>query len=230
LDLTTLNGSGTVSLTSGSGYPLTGGKLVNVAGVTGWIGYASRSGNTLNGCTYYGTQTNTIASGAAVQWGQDAAHPTWEMGAPSAPGMMRYYANVNRAFLSFLDWGTANTDHPSTDFTAVAPMHIVCTYDDATGIADWFVNGRSQGQQGPYGYFADLEGASGPGTSTRFPVAYDPYAGDGLFQVGWRGGAPLYPNPGNTEVYYGRISDVAVHERVLDPDEVDFLYRCGKPS
>lgn len=130
-------------------------------------------------------------------------HPTWEMGALGGKQMMRFYPNVETYPLGWVDWGTPNTDHPHSAFELNVATHIVCTYDDATGLAEWFVNGNSQGQQGPLGFFDT-------------PLAYNTVRSPGNFQVGWRGNFTT-PNP---ETYGGFIDKIAVYERILTREEI----------
>jgi hypothetical protein len=140
-----------------------------------------------------------------------APHPTWEMG---AGGLMRYYPTVNTFPVGWVDWGSPNTGHPNTDFDPGPWTHIVCTFDDNTGEAEWWVDGVSQGKQD---------------ASNAFAVSswgYDA-ADAGFFQWGWRGGAPLFPNPGNTEVWGGLVDMVAVYEYILTPEQIERHYRAG---
>jgi hypothetical protein len=132
-----------------------------------------------------------------------APHPTWEMGVE----MMRFYANVNTFPVGWVDWGSENTGHPLSPFQPGVPTHLVCTFDDATGLANYYINGHSQGQQGPNGF---------AGVAMHYSTAASP----GLFQVGWRGGSGLFPNPGNTEVFGGYMDKIAVYPYVLDPYQV----------
>ncbi len=130
----------------------------------------------------------------------DTYHPTWEMG---ANGMMRYYPNVATFPTGWVDWGTDNTDHPWSDFELNTATMIHCTYDDATGLAEFFVNGNSHGVQGPLGFF---------GT----PLAYNTVGDPGVLQIGWRGS---YSTP-NTECYGGFMDKIAVYERILTREEI----------
>lgn len=132
-----------------------------------------------------------------------APHPTWEMGVE----MMRFYPNVNTFPVGWVDWGTANTGHPLSPFQPGVATHLVCTFDDATGLANYYINGHSQGEQGPNGFFD---------AALHYSTVADP----GLFQVGWRGGPGLAPNPGNTEVFGGYMDKIAVYPYVLNPSQV----------
>lgn len=132
-----------------------------------------------------------------------APHPTWEMGVD----LMRFYPNVNTFPTGWVDWGSENTGHPLTAFQHDVPVHMVCTFDDATGKANWYLNGHPQGEQGPNGFF---------GTALHYSTAADP----GLFQVGWRGGAGMAPNPGNTEVFGGYMDKIAVYPYILSDYQV----------
>ncbi len=138
-------------------------------------------------------------------------HPTWEMG---ASGLMRYYAKVNTYPVGWIDWGSVNTGHPRTDFTLNAAHHIVCTFNDQTGVADWWIDGVSQGPQGPSAY---------SGATLKYDTVTDP----GLFQFGWRGGNPPFPNPGNAEVYGGYVDEIAVYEYILSPAQIRKHHRAG---
>ena len=152
----------------------------------------------------------TIFSGDGDTGSPATPHPTWEMG---ADGLMRFYANVRTFPFGWVDWGSDNTQHPMTIFELNVATHMVCTYDDSTGIAEWWINGKSMGKQGPIGYFG-------------VRMAYDTVYDAGHFQVGWRGGAGFFPDPGNTETYGGFIDKIAVYERILTEPEIRAHYRA----
>lgn len=214
---TTLTGAhgpfpvGTITVGSTAGFPASGDDL-NIVGITGSISYSSKNATQFLGCV---GGSGSAINGAAVTYGVTANHPTWEMG---ANGMMRYYADVNRypaGFVGFVDWGSANTGHPASIFRPYQPMHIVCTFDDSSGVAEFWVNGISMGKQGPYGYL-----------SGTWPMAYSELGCD-VFQFGWRGDVNLFPNPGNTEVYGGYAQKLAIYERILTESEIVAHARAG---
>lgn len=154
----------------------------------------------------------TIFSGSGAGAGGEPSsttspHPTWEMG---ADGMMRFYPNVETFPIGWVDWGNSNTGFPYSSFALNVATHIVCTYDDSAGVAEWFINGVSMGRQGPTGY------AGGA-------LAYNAVRDPGLFQVGWRGN---FTTP-NAEVYGGFIDKVAVYEYILTPEQIARHYRAG---
>lgn len=133
---------------------------------------------------------------------------TWEMG---ADGMMRFYPNVETYPLGWVDWGNDNTGFPDTDFLLATRTHMLCKYNDQRKIAEWVINGRSQGVQKYRGYL-DVD------------LAVNRLRDPGLFQVGWRGG---YATP-NTEVLQAFIDEIAVYPRWLDHGEGDLHYRFGR--
>lgn len=158
-------------------------------------------------------QTIFSTSGGTGTPGPSTSHEmTWEMGHDPTSGgqMMRFYANVATYPFGFVDWGAETTGHPGpSPFLLFERNFIVCTFDDATGIAEWYVNGKSQGKQGPVGYL---------GSAMHYNVT-DP----GLFQFGWRGN---YTVP-NTEVFGGFADKIMVVERILTAEEIDVLWRAG---
>jgi hypothetical protein len=124
-----------------------------------------------------------------------------------AGDMMRFYPNVNKFPVGWVDWGNTNTGHPNSTFELNENMHMVCQFDDTTGIAEWWLNGVSMGKQGPRGFFNEPLGYA-----SRTQPGLDP----GFFQFGFRGN---FTDP-NTEVYGGFVDKVAVYEYLLTQDQI----------
>ena len=154
----------------------------------------------------FATLFSASGTGSGDPGATNSPEPTWEMG---PDGMMRFYANVETYPLTWMDWGTANTGFPDTDFQLNVPTHLVCIYDDTTGEAEWYVNGVSQGRQST-GYL---------GGTPAYNTVRDP----GYFQVGWRGG---YTTP-NPEVFGGLVDEIAVYEYELSPSQILDHYQAG---
>lgn len=160
-------------------------------------------------------------------------HPTWEIGSnniavnpewPQGSQLMRFYGRVSTYPAAFRDWGNTNTGHERCDLKPTdsgAIQHLVCQYDDATGVAMFWVDGELQDAQGRHGY---------PwATDPDFPVSeiFSDYDGDGgLFQVGWRGS---YDIP-NNECIGGIVGKVAVYPYLLTPEQIRKHYHYGRRS
>lgn len=158
----------------------------------------------------FATIFSSKGTGSGAAGATNSPEFTWEMG---ADGMMRFYPNVETYPVGWVDWGTANTGHPDTDFELNVVQHVVCTWDDRNRVAEWYVQGRTQGKQKLAGY---------AGVALKANRVRDA----GLFQIGWRGN---YTTP-NTEVLQGFVDEVAVYERILTPGEVDRHYRRGRKA
>ena len=204
----TFTGGATRTLTVAtipSDMPEAGTDLI-IAGVTGRVSYTHRDATHFYNCVCAGSG-GTPSNGATVEYGVGAPHPTWEMGET----MMRFYATVNTFPLGWIDWGTDNTRHPRSDFVPSTWCHLVGTYDDGNGEAEWFIDGVSQGKQ--------FRGDGFGGVPVRYSEV-DP----GNFQFGWRGD---YTPPGNTECFGGLYDEIAVYEYILSPAQIRRHYLAG---
>ena len=185
----------------------TGGGVVS-------LNYESKINGAFINCTVraLGTTGGACAAGAAVHFGDSSGGnpaPTWEFINPTA---MRFYADINTFPVGWVDWGSDNTGHPTSTFKLNQATHIACTYDDTTGICEWFVNGVSMGPQGPTASF---------GIRQEYSKLVLP---ENLFQFGHRGFDPDNPNG---ETYDGLVSEIAVYEKILPQSRIAAHFTSG---
>lgn len=155
-----------------------------------------------------------FSSDAGAGGAAGAPHPTLEWGEnPNGTQMVRWYANVNTYPVGWCDWGDNNTNStPRNEFKANSWHYIAFTFNDTTGIAELYVDGRTQGQLGPNGYF-------------DVPLHFETTVATGNFQMGFRGGPPGFL--ANTEVWGGLIHHAAVYERILTESEISSHWSVG---
>jgi hypothetical protein len=186
----------------------TGGGVVS-------LNYESKINGAFINCTVraLGNTGGACAAGAAVHFGDASTGnpaPTWEFINPSA---MRFYADINTYPVGWVDWGSNNTGHPTSTFKLNESTHIACTYDDTTGICEWFVNGVSMGPQGPTGYAGQVQ-----------EFSYLNTVANNYFQFGHRGSSTSAPN---TEVYDGLVDQIAVYEKILPQSRIAAHFTAG---
>jgi len=212
----TLAAGGQPAFPAASSQDATKGHLrLTTNGGTAAFTYASKTNTSFLSAVCRGIGNNSTpgfqaqaADGAAVVFGAGAPYPTWEFINPSS---MRFYSDVNTYPVGWVDWGTNLTGHPVSSFQLNEATHVVCTFDDTTGICEWFINGVSMGAQGPLGYAGVRQ-------------EYSKLLLSGNFQFGHRGFNPDNPN---WEVYDGLVDNIAVYEKILPQQRIAAHFTAG---
>lgn len=137
--------------------------------------------------TYVGWAWQDAATGNQVLIASSAASPA-----------VGYIGSASFAFHPNLDVGAPQLVWSMAGFGTGGWYHWVLTYDDATGVGEFFLNGASQGKQ-------------------SLPVAQN-YRGAGNFQVGGMAGWTSWD---------GAMQDIAVFERILSPTEINNIFKSA---